>query len=272
MKYFDAHCHIQLSEYDEDRFQVLKRMQDAGVGGLVVGVDFKSSENAVELVRAYGATDSNIQMYTAVGLHPNDTDEPYNAEGFEELARQPEVVAIGECGLDYYRTDVSAHPDAKALQKDIFEQQIELAVKYDKPLMIHSRPSKGSQDAYSDTLDMIRSKKREYGDRLKGDMHFFVGGVDEARQFVELDFTMSYTAVITFSSDYDEVIQYVPIANLLSETDSPYVAPAPNRGKRNEPTAVRNVVQRIAEIRREDPEEVRKALLSNSARLFKFPL
>ena len=143
MKYFDAHCHIQLSEYDEDRFQVLKRMQDAGVGGLVVGVDFKSSENAVELVRAYGATDSNIQMYTAVGLHPNDTDEPYNAEGFEELARQPEVVAIGECGLDYYRTDVSAHPDAKALQKDIFEQQIELAVKYDKPLMIHSRPSKG---------------------------------------------------------------------------------------------------------------------------------
>jgi TatD DNase family protein len=152
MRYFDAHCHVQLSAYDEDRSEVLERMNQAEVGGLIVGVDFASSRAAVELVKGKAG------FFAAVGLHPNDTDEPFNASGFDELAAVPEVVAIGECGLDYYRPD---EPESvKRIQKEIFEQQIELAVKYNKPLMIHSRPSKGTQDAYHDTLDMLASKKK----------------------------------------------------------------------------------------------------------------
>ena len=261
MKYFDAHCHIQLSDYDADRAEVIARMTEAEVGGLVVGVDSASSKVAVELVRG------SETLFAAVGLHPNDTDEPFNHELFDTLAQDPVVRAIGECGLDYYRP---GEPDAvKKIQRDIFEAQIELAVKYDKPLMIHSRPSKGTQDAYHDTVDLLRSKKAEYGDRLRGDMHFFVGGIEEAKSFVELDFTMSYTAVITFTSDYDEVIRYIPLTHVLSETDSPYVAPAPNRGKRNEPTAVRDVVAAMARIRGQDEEEVRKAVLLNATRIFR---
>ena len=129
MKYFDAHCHVQLKPYDEDREEVLVRMAEAEVGGLVVGVDFASSKFATELVQGRGG------LWSAVGLHPNDTDEPFNAQGFDELAKKENVVAIGECGLDYYRP---GEPEAvKKIQKEIFEQQIELAVKYEKPLMIH---------------------------------------------------------------------------------------------------------------------------------------
>jgi TatD DNase family protein len=264
MRYFDAHCHVQLRPYDEDREEVLSRMAEAEVGGLIVGVDYASSKFAVELVKG------RSELFAAVGLHPNDTHEPFNIEGFDTLAREPKVRAIGECGLDYYRPD---EPESvKKIQKEVFEQHIELSVEYDKPLMIHSRPSKGTQDAYHDTIDMLASKKREHGERLKGDMHFFVGGIEEARQFIDLDFTMSYTAVLTFTHDYDEVIRYMPLTSLLSETDSPYVAPAPQRGKRNEPTSVIDVVSAIARIRGEDEEMVRQALLENASKLFSFSL
>jgi TatD DNase family protein len=264
MKYFDAHCHIQLRPFDEDRSDVIARMEAAEVGGLIVGVDYASSKAAVELVQ------SRPELFAAIGLHPNDIHEVFNVEGFEELARSPAVRAIGECGLDYYLPE---EPEVvKKKQREVFEQHIELAVKHGKPLMIHSRPSKGTQDAYLDTIDMLASKKREYGDRLTGDMHFFVGGIDEARKFVELDFTLSYTAVLTFTHDYDEVIRYLPITSLLSETDSPYVAPAPQRGKRNEPTSVIDVVSAMARIRDEDEETVRETILANASKLFSFSL
>ncbi|MBA3789231.1 TatD family hydrolase [Patescibacteria group bacterium] len=262
MQYFDAHCHIQFSAYDDDREAVVKRMQEAEVGGLVVGVNLASSQAAFELVQ------SAENLFASVGLHPNDMSEVFDLEAFEELARQPKVVALGECGLDYYRPEEPAA--VKQKQKKVFEQQIELAVKYNKPLMIHSRPSKGTQDAYHDTIDLLTSKKHKYGDRLKGDMHFFVGGIEEARKFVDLDFTLSYTAVITFARDYDEVIRYIPRTHLLTETDSPYVAPAPNRGKRNEPLAAKEVVKAFAQIRGEEEEDVRLAVLQNAAKIFSF--
>jgi TatD DNase family protein len=294
MKYFDAHCHIQFDAYDADRDEVIARMEEVEVGGLVVGCDRASSLAAVDLVQ------NRPELFTAVGLHPNDTaketDGPFDPGAFEDMLRQPgnKIVAIGECGLDYYRmqqgkeefpnssfpkqmkgaSSAYYRPDepeaVKKRQKEVFDQHIELAVKYNKPLMIHSRPSKGTQDAYHDTLDMLRSKQREYGDRLRGNMHFFVGGIDEARAFVDLDFTLSYTAVITFARDYDDVIRSIPLTHLLTETDSPYVAPAPNRGRRNEPTAVRDVVRALAQIRSESEESVRVAILNNSARVFDF--
>jgi TatD DNase family protein len=278
MKYFDTHCHIQFPQYDADRNEVVQRLQEAEVGGLIVGVDAESSEQAIELVRKISedltVSEKNdtqpSKFFASVGLHPNDTDQGFDFERFEKMLQQPEVSAVGECGLDYYRpSDAEA---VKKIQKEIFEQQIQLAVKYDKPLMIHSRPSKGTQDAYHDTIDMLTSKKREYGERLRGDMHFFVGGVEEAKKFIELDFSMSYTAVLTFTHDYDEVVRYIPLSHLLSETDSPFIAPASKRGNRNEPAAVIDVISAFARIRGEDEEIVRQAILQNSCQKLSFSL
>lgn len=261
IQYFDAHCHIQFEGYDEDRASVLAQMEEARVGGLVVGTDLESSKKAISLVQ------DSTSLWASVGLHPNAvTEESFDLEEWRVLAESPRVVAIGECGLDNYRP---SDPDAtKALQRKVFAEHIQLAVETGKPLMIHARPSKGTQDSYHDALDMLKSAKREHGDRLRGDMHFFVGGIEEARGFIELDFTLSYTAVLTFARDYDDVVRFVPLTHLLSETDSPYVAPAPNRGKRNDPRAVRSVLEAIASIRGEDEETVRKTILDNAARVF----
>ncbi len=263
MKYLDAHCHIQFDGYDADRAEVLARMQEAEVGGLVVGVDAASSAAAVALAEQHDF------LYASIGLHPNDVHEPFDDALFEKLVTHDKVRAIGECGLDYYRSE-DANEEVKAKQREVFEKHIALAVKHDKPLMVHSRPSKGSQDAYWDTIELFRAAKAQYGDRLRGDMHFFVGGVPEAEAFIELGFSLSYTAVITFAREYDEVIRSVPLESLLGETDSPFVAPAPNRGKRNEPTAVAAVVAQIAQIRGENPEHVRETMLQNARQKFSF--
>lgn len=255
MKYFDAHCHIQFPQYDEDRAAVLSSMRDAGVGGLVVGTDSETSRKAVELA-------DGVTLFASVGLHPNDKPgEGYDDAYYEELAKNSKVVAIGECGLDYFRPD---EPEKeKARQKEVFARHIALAKKVGKPLIIHARPSKGSMDAYEDALDML-----EAAGGVTGDFHFFVGDAVTAKRIVAQGFTVSYTAVLTFTEDYDEVVRSVPLESLLSETDAPYVAPAPNRGKRNTPLAVRDVAGAIARIRGEDEETVRKALLANAERVF----
>lgn len=263
MKYFDAHCHIQFPEYDHDRSELMQEMARAGVGGIVVGVDLKSSRVAIDLVQG------SETLYAAVGLHPNSAQEFDTIEPFAELANDPKVVAIGECGLDNYRPqDVDA---AKPRQREVFLEHVNLAARLKKPLMIHARPAKGTQDAYRDLIEILTSAKREYGDALTGDIHFFVGGIEEARALIELDFTLSYTAVLTFARDYDEVVRFVPLSHLITETDSPYVAPPPNRGKRNDPRAIPAVVEAIAGIRGEDPEAVRVHILQNVQRVFKLP-
>lgn len=261
MKYFDAHCHIQFDAYDADRDELIGSMQEQEVGGLVVGVDMVSSEKAVALAEQHDS------LWASVGLHPNDVLlEEFDTDAFKKLVAHPKVVAIGECGLDSFRPeDVTV---AKPKQREVFEQHVQLAIESDKPLMIHARPAKGTQDAYKDVVEILSSYKREHGERLRGDMHFFVGGVDEARSLIELGFTLSYTAVLTFARDYDDVVRFAPLESLLSETDSPYVAPPPHRGQRNDPRAVKAVVKAIAGIRGEDTELVRGQILANAGRLF----
>lgn len=261
MKYFDAHCHIQFPQYDEDRAEVMKGMEEASVGGIVVGVDLNSTKKAIELVQ------DKPSLFASVGLHPNSAPEFEGIEPYAELARDPKVVAIGECGLDNYRPgDVAA---AKPLQREVFLAHVQLAIETRKPLMIHSRPAKGTQDAYNDLIDILASAKHEHGDALSGNIHFFVGGIEEARKLIELDFTLSYTAVLTFARDYDEVVRFAPLSHLITETDSPYVAPAPNRGRRNDPRAIPAIVDAIAGIRNEASEAVRMNILQNVQRVFK---
>ncbi len=264
MKYFDAHCHVQFDPYDEDRQALLTRMREQEVGGLVVGVDLDSSVRALSLVQDLPG------FYATAGLHPNAVlDDRFDEESFRAILRHPKMVAVGECGLDNFRPlDVAV---AKVEQRRVFERHLELAVEADKPLMIHGRPAKGTMDAYEDMLDILGSYKQEHGDRLRGDIHFFVGGVEEARRFIELGFTVSFTAVLTFARDYDEVVRYVPLDRILTETDSPYVAPKRIRGQRNDPLSVVDVVEAIAEIRGEDAEVVREAVFKNAKTLFNLP-
>ncbi|MBI2120264.1 MAG: TatD family hydrolase [Parcubacteria group bacterium] len=151
-------------------------------------------------------------------------------------------------------------------QSAVFESQLELAVSLDKPLMIHCR------NAHADMLDILASKKKEHGEKLRGNIHFFSEGSETAKKYFDLDFTISFTGVITFARDYDETVRYAPLDLILSETDCPYVAPVPYRGKRNEPAYVIEVVKKIAAIRSscrsEDFETVREQLVKNAFRVF----
>ncbi len=261
MRYFDAHCHIQFPMYDEDREVLAQRMEEEAFGGIVVGVDKSSSEQALALAQ------SHPHLWAAAGLHPNYAQEQeFDIDAFRSLAQHPKIVAIGECGLDNFRPE---NPSAtRARQLEVFEAHVELALEVDKPLMIHARPAKGTNDAYQDLIGILRSYKQTHGDRLRGDIHFFVGGIEEARALIELNFTLSYTAVLTFTQDYDEVVRFIPLTHLLSETDSPYVAPVSRRGQRNDPFSVRDVVGALARIRGEDEEVVREAVLANAHRVF----
>jgi len=260
MKYVDAHAHVQFPPYDEDREEVLAHMKEKEVGAIMVGVDFESSKRAVALV------EERDNLYASVGLHPNDnTTEEFDIEAYRELARHPKVVAIGECGLDYYRQEESD----KERQKELFLKHVDIATSLRKPLIIHARPTKGTQNAYQDLIAILSKEKETHGDALWGDVHFFVGGIEEAQTLIALGFTVSFTAVLTFTKDYDELIRSLPLSCILSETDAPYIAPEGRRGKRNDPLAVIDVAEAIARIRGEDEEMVRETLLQNAARVFK---
>jgi TatD DNase family protein len=265
VKCVDTHCHLQFDEYKEDDAVLIAQMRDEGVVGIVVGVDRESSAKAVALAEAHE------HLFASIGMHPNrDGDEQWDEPFYRTLAQNPKVVAIGECGLDYYRpTEVTE--EVKRMQKELFKKQIALAAELDKPLIIHARPSKGTMDAYHDLTALLQEAKKTHP-KLRGDIHFFVGGIDEMRALTTLDFTLSFTAVITFARDYDAVIRATSLTSILSETDAPYVAPAHRRGSRNDPFAVQDVVRRVAEIRGEDFEAVRGALLENAKRLFALPI
>lgn len=268
MKYFDAHTHVNFAAYAEDEAEVVARAKEAGVGMNCVGTQMDTSKAAVELAQRYDT------VWASIGLHPIHTTKSYHdkqelGEGnkeftsrgevfdmaaYEELGSDPRVIAIGECGLDYYRVD----KDTKDVQVEAFVQQIELANNLNKPLMLHIR------NAYEDALEVLRAHAK-----VRGDVHFFAGDWGVAKKFLDLGFTLSFTGVITFTHDYDEVVKNTPLDMLLSETDAPYVTPVPYRGKRNEPAYVIETVKRIAKIRGEDEEKVTAQLLENVRRVFR---
>ncbi len=266
-QFFDIHAHVNDPQFDADRMQVLSRMRDREVWAIMVGTDRKTSQDVAMM-----ASFIDEGVFGSIGVHPiDDMDGRFIKEFFDDLAKYPRIVSVGECGLDYSRlTDVSDVATEKARQKELFETQIAFALEKDLPLMIHCRDSdKSLADAHRDLLAMLSEKKKIAGSRLRGNVHFFSQTIEIAREYFALDFTISFTGVITFSSEYDEVIRLAPIDRIMSETDCPYVAPIPYRGKRNEPVYVEEVVKKIAEIRGEDFEVVRQALVQNAIRVFK---
>ncbi|TSC84591.1 MAG: hydrolase, TatD family [Parcubacteria group bacterium Gr01-1014_17] len=273
--YIDIHSHTNFAAFDNDRAEATQRAYEAGVALINVGTQQDTSRAAIEIAEQY-----ENGVYAAVGLHPIHTAKSFHdeeelgengkeftsrGEGFDyeyykKLALHPKVVAIGECGLDYYRHDTNTRMsanDANKKQEEAFRKQIELANEVRKPLMLHIR------QAYQEAHALLKTAAK-----VPGNLHFFAGTVEDAKKFLELGYSFSFTGVVTFTHDYDEVVRYLPLERIMSETDCPYVAPVPFRGKRNEPAYVVEVVKKIAEIRNEDHESVRVQLLKNAEQFF----
>jgi TatD DNase family protein len=252
MKYIDIHSHISLHDYQTDLEKVIQNMKDAGVATIVIGVDLESSQEAVVLA------EKHENIFACIGAHPRDTEGfIFEENDFAELVKNPKVVAIGECGLDYFKFNGNLEVE-KIRQKNEFIKQIEFAAKYSKPLMMHIR------DAHDDAYEILQ----KYQGKVKGNLHFFTESSLIASKFIDLGFTVSFPGVITFAKETEEAVKNIPLEMMHAETDSPYAAPVPYRGKRNEPTYVIEVVKKIAEIRGEDIEKVRIQLLENTKRVF----
>lgn len=240
LKYIDIHSHLNLPQFDADREEVIQKLKDENIVTITVGDNYKTSLFALELAKKHE------NLYACVGLHPSEVlVEEFNYEEMLALARNKRVVAIGECGLDYFRENDDPF---KTKQKEIFHLHIKIALEVEKPLMIHARPSKGTMDAYNDVLDILELYKND-NPNLKVNFHFFAGDLSITKRILSLGFTVSFDGPITFSSDYDEVIKMTPIESIMAETDSPFAAPVPYRGRRAEPYMVKEVVKQIAIIK-----------------------
>lgn len=278
MKYIDTHAHMNFVIYDDDRADVIERTKNNDVMVINVGTQQDTSKLAVELANQHE------HLYAIVGLHPIHTishfhnhdevgedgeeftsrAEIFDTNYYRELAQSSDrVVGIGECGLDYYHNTA----ETKSAQETAFRAQIELALELDLPLMLHVRPSEGSMDAYEDVLKILK----EYVEKgnLRGQAHFFAGTIEIAQEFIDLGFYISFTGVITFARMYEELVQSIPVDKILSETDAPYVTPHPYRGTRNEPSHVREVVAKIARIKKIDEELLAKQVMENAQKLYR---
>ena len=275
MNYFDVHSHPHDKAFDADREALLQEMLLKGVSTIAIGTDQTESKKAVKLA------EENKNIYASVGLHPADNvTEVFDYEFYKALAKNTKVVAIGECGLDYFYIENFFERDQKEKgithnkdseqdrQKRIFEEHINLAHELNKPLMLHIRAGKGSTDAYDDAIEML-THAHTNGKTVTGNVHFFTGTLEIAKQFVALGLTISFPGVITFAKEYDEVVKEIPLEMIHAETDSPYATPVPHRGKRNSPIYVEEVVKKIAELKNLPIDVVKIKLLENAKRFFR---
>ena len=268
-RHVDAHAHLQFKDFDIDRDEVILRAHNEGIFIINAGSNAKDSRDAVDLAEKHKGN-----VFACVGLHPGNTYisqyegskvEEFNYEYYKKLAQSGSVVGIGECGLDYFRLEGNIE-EIKQKQKEVFAKQIELANELKKPLVIHCR------DAYADVAKIIQIHKEKV--TTSPLMHFFVGSIDEAKIFLDLGFYFTFGGVITFppkknmQNVYEEVVRFIPLERILTETDSPDVAPVPYRGKRNESLYVLEVEKKIAEIKGIKQEEVSQQIIKNTKTLF----
>lgn len=259
LQYIDIHSHLNLEPLSENQEAILQRMREDGIGTITVGTGMETSKMAIEIAEA----NPDI-CWATVGFHPCDGHVPDGESDWDEmeqLASHAQVVAIGETGLDYFR-DQSV--EIKTTQTGIFKKHIELAAKVNKPLMLHVRASKGTDDAYYDALEILKSE--QYSGRAN--FHFFSGSKQCMLDIIDAGFTVSVDGPITFVNEYDEMIITCPIDKIMIETDAPFAAPVPYRGKTCEPWMVVEVAKKIAELKEVDLETLRVQLLENSKTFF----
>jgi len=258
----DTHCHLDFEPFDPDRDQVIERAWKQGVTRILVpGIDQNSSLAAVAL-----AEQSDF-IFAAVGFHPNHgTEWNRDARNFlVELAAHPKVVAIGEIGLDFYRDWTP-----QVLQRKIFREQLEIAAEVGLPVVIHDREA---HDAVIPGLIQWQAELEQSGQKLAhkpGVLHSYSGNIKEAEEVLDAGFYLGITGPVTFKNalEMQEVARIIPERQLLIETDGPYLTPHPHRGKRNEPSFVYYVAEKIAELRGISPEQVGKLTSDNAKNLF----
>jgi TatD DNase family protein len=258
MNTIDTHSHFNLHQFEHDLSDSISRMEVAGVTTICIGIDLPTSDHAMRLAQEYQG------IWACVGQHPTEWAKGFDEDEFRKLLEEPRVVAMGECGLDYYR---ASDREAIVQQKELFLQQIQLAHEYNLPLMLHIRPEQGTMTAYEEALEILEEYKSRWPD-LRGTAHFFVGTKEVAQRFLDLGFYISFSGVITFVKEYEELVDFVPLDKILPETDAPFATPTPHRGTRNQPEYVLEVVKKIAEIKTLPFETVQQQLLQNSQLLF----
>ncbi len=288
----DTHCHLNFRAFKDEAPAAVARAQAAGVSSILnVGSQWDTSERAVAMA------EGDHRLFAAIGLHPihlyqQEVDEEEThfvtrAEEFDpvryhELARRSKrVVAVGECGLDYYRLPPGADPaEVKRRQAELFNAQIDLATDLNLPLIIHCRSGQtertspqheAGREAYDDLFTILQRAVTAGKLPKRGVNHCFLGTLEQARQFLDLGFYISFTGIITFKNAAPEllaVVREAPLNKILTETDAPYLAPHPHRGQRNEPAYVVETAKKIAELKRLSLEEVSMATSHNAQALF----
>lgn len=268
---FDTHSHLNFNVFKNDSLKIIKECLDDKVWTILVGSQFDTSKRALEYAQKY-----DYGIYCSVGLHPahlkemkideSESDsllkfktraEKFDPDKYKNLIIKDKTVAIGEIGLDYI---FDIKESDKKLQEEEFVKQIYFALDYKLPVIIHCR------DAYKNLTSILYAEFKNKN--LRGVAHFFSGTLNDAKKFLDLGFYLSFSGPITFAPDRDESIKYAPLDKILIETDSPYAAPAPFRGKRNIPIYVKFVAQRISEIRGITFEEVSQITTQNALELF----
>ncbi len=247
---FESHAHLHDKKFDDDREEIIKKMLNDGVS---VVVNISSFEK--EFSDVITLCDTYEQFYGTVGVHPHEAKSLTSStlETIEKLTSHKKIVAIGEIGLDYFY-DFSP----REVQKDAFISQLQLAKKLDLPVVIHSR------DACKDTLDILK----QYGNG-KGVVHCFSGSLETAKEYIKLGYMIGISGVVTFkNAKLPEIAKNIGIENILIETDAPYLTPVPNRGKRNDSTNLKYVIQKLSEVFVLPYEEVEKITFENGMKLY----
>lgn len=257
---FESHAHYDDRQFDVDREKLLESLPFQNVGVIVnVGSDIRSSKESITLAHQYD------YIYAAIGVHPDEVDTMKEAdmEELSHMAKETKVVAIGEIGLDYFRKEGNAY---KNVQKEWFCRQLDLAKEIEKPVIIHSR------DAAEDTIQILRDFRKENPQiENPGVIHCYSYSPELAKEYVAMGFYIGIGGVVTFKNAKKlvETVAQIPLERILVETDSPYLCPEPNRGKRNDSSQIRYVIDRIANIRGIAPEEVEKQTEMNARKMYR---
>ncbi len=251
----DSHCHLDSKEFDGDREEAIRRAVDAGVARMVA---IGTGEGPPDLEAGIRLADRHPEFYATVGIHPHYAAKATDSAlaSLRELLRHPRAIAVGEIGLDYHY-DFSP----RDRQRAVFEEQMSIAKEAGKPIVIHTR------EAWDDTFALLGRHWAPHG--LGGIMHCFSGGLTEARRCLELGFHLSFGGIVTFpkAADIRQAAAETPADRILVETDAPYLAPVPRRGKRNEPAFVVHTASRIAEMRGVSLDEIARQTTANFERL-----